>query len=151
MKRRLLVLSAALAVVMAGCSGGRAGEASEAAASGHEGHETESPTPAASPEQKTEYTLDASVEKRGDGYYLMIETNLKLSEENYGRAAVEGEGHIHFYLNGSLKGPITDDAPFLLEGLEEGENKIRLVLAHNNHSVSYGVSKELTVEAEQIS
>ncbi|MBD8498013.1 hypothetical protein [Paenibacillus arenosi] len=94
------------------------------------------------------YWLDASVEDEDDQYYLTIRTNLKLSIKNYNGPPVEGEGHIHFYLNGTLIGPIVDKKPFLLSNLVEGKNKIKLVLAQNNHWETYGVVEELTVEKE---
>ncbi|WP_051217378.1 hypothetical protein [Paenibacillus assamensis] len=94
------------------------------------------------------YWLDANVEDEDDQYYLTIRTNLKLSIKNYNGPPVEGEGHIHFYLNGNLIGPIVDKKPFLLSNLTEGKNTIKLVLAQNNHWETYGVVEELTVEKE---
>jgi len=92
------------------------------------------------------YTLDAEVEQREDGFYLLVETNLKLSKEHYGRSPVEGEGHIHLYINGSLIGPITALEPVPLTNLKEGENVVRVELAQNNHSVIAGTSKSVRFE-----
>ncbi|MCR8844559.1 hypothetical protein NQ117_12785 [Paenibacillus sp. SC116] len=98
--------------------------------------------------KKKPYWLDASVEDDDDQYTLRIRTNLKLSIKNYNGPPVEGEGHIHFYLNGNLIGPIVDKKPFLLSNLVEGKNTIKLVLAQNNHWETYGVVEELTLEKE---
>ncbi|TVX89671.1 hypothetical protein [Paenibacillus agilis] len=99
-------------------------------------------------DKKKPYRLNASVEEDDDQYILRIRTNLRLSIKNYNGPPVEGEGHIHFYLNGKLIGPIVDKKPFKLTNLVEGKNKIRLVLAQNNHWETYGVVKELTVEKD---
>jgi hypothetical protein len=123
----------------------------EASASPHEHHtaQSEKVAPASSiPNKETKYTLDASIYKENDNYYLKVSTNLKLSKEHYGGPPVDGEGHIHFYLNGNLIGPIKDTNPYPLQylNLNEGTNTIKLVLVQNNHSESFGVSKELSIE-----
>ncbi|EFM11124.1 hypothetical protein PaecuDRAFT_2377 [Paenibacillus curdlanolyticus YK9] len=98
------------------------------------------------PNKEMKYSLDASSYEEDGIYYLKVTTNLKLSSEHYEGAPVDGEGHIHFYLNGSLVGPIKDTVPYPLQALREGKNTIKLVLAENNHSESFGISKELSID-----
>lgn len=98
--------------------------------------------------EETKYTLDASAYKEDDRYYLNITTNLKLSEEHYEGPPVDGEGHIHLYLNGALVGPIKDTSPYRLPLMLKGSNTIKLVLAENNHP-ELGVTKELTIDVEE--
>lgn len=114
---------------------------------------SESSEPAAAEPAQPEpaYTIDAEIEQRDDGYYLHVTTNLTLSTENYGLAHVEGEGHIHLYINGSLIGPIVDLEPVLLDRLKEGRNEVRVALAKNNHSLYAGASKTIEVDVAAVS
>ncbi|QYR21001.1 hypothetical protein KZ483_25235 [Paenibacillus sp. sptzw28] len=95
------------------------------------------------PEKK--YRLDAFVQTIKGKKYLKVMTNLRLTDNNYGGDRVPGEGHIHYYLDGKIVGPITDMKLYPLDNLHEGTNQIRLVLAQNNHWENFGVSKELTI------
>ncbi|WP_127530986.1 hypothetical protein [Paenibacillus kobensis] len=94
-----------------------------------------------------QYSLDARVEKIDGEYYLKLFTNLKLTDNNYGGAPVAGQGHVHYYLDGQITGPITSKKLFKLTNLHQGTNKIRLVLAENNHVEDFGSEafEELTV------
>jgi hypothetical protein len=175
----LMLAAMALAAALAGCgaeagAGGdeHAGHAGHAdhAASGATGTETgaaeadaadsgvsgeagasDTSAPAEPAPEEPAYTLEAEVEQREDGFYLLVSTNLKLSKDNYGRSPVEGEGHIHLYVNGSLIGPITDFEPVLLRNLREGENVVRVELAQNNHSVIPGTSRTVRFENAPLS
>lgn len=98
---------------------------------------------------ESQYTLDATAYKENDRYFLNIETNLNISKENYGIKAVEGEGHIHLYINGSLIGPIQETSGYPLPLMKKGTNEIKLVLATNKHAESYKVSKEFSIEVEE--
>lgn len=97
------------------------------------------------PVSNSTYMLDASVSKEANGFYLKVSTNYKLTNENYGGSPIEGEGHIHYYLNGKLVGPLTSEDPYQLVNLEEGMNTIKLDLANHDHS-TLGISKELSFE-----
>ena len=91
------------------------------------------------------YTLEASIEEKDGKVVILVDTNLTMSEENYGKAHVDGQGHIHFYNNGGLIGPIlVAEYEVNRALLKDGENKIKLVLAQNNHAESYGATKELS-------
>lgn len=85
------------------------------------------------------WTLKAAVNEQN---IIMVDTNLKLSDERYNGPHVEGEGHIHLYVNGTLVGPIVAPDTFSVSEittLNDGENTIKLVLATNDHNESiYG-------------
>lgn len=87
-------------------------------------------------ETKSRWTLTASVNEE---QVIIVDTNLKLSDERYGGDHVEGEGHIHLYVNDRLVGPIVAPDSFNvadIETLKDGENAIKLVLATNSHDES---------------
>lgn len=105
--------------------------------------EVSSPSPSVSAEPS--YTLGGEVTEENGVYYVTVDTDFKLTNENYGGKPVEGEGHVHFYLNGSLVGPITSEEPFEIKFADEGTNTIKLELANHNHS-TFGVTHELTFE-----
>jgi hypothetical protein len=159
--QKYLILFSIIFIVLVGCGNNPTSQmnqkSSEAKASTHDKHTAlpEKATPASSiPNKETKYYLDASTYKENEKYYLKFSTNLKLSSEHYEGSPIDGEGHIHFYLNGNLIGPILDAAPYPLEILEVGTNKIKLVLAQNDHSESFGtesivVSKELSIERDK--
>jgi hypothetical protein len=153
-KRYLILFSLLLIfVISVGCGNNITSPISkasdEASASPHDQHSAQPETIASAssiPNIETKYSLDASINKENDSYYLKVSTNLKLSSEHYAGSPVDGEGHIHFYLNDILVGPIMDTAPYPLENLQIGKNTIKLVLAENDHTASFGVSKELSIE-----
>ncbi|SFL31467.1 hypothetical protein SAMN03159341_10531 [Paenibacillus sp. 1_12] len=153
MKTRYLILFSIMFIALVGCGNNSTSPINQTStatnASAHEPHtaQPEKVAPASPiPNKETKYSLNASTYKENDNYYLKVNTNLKLSSEHYEGAPVDGEGHIHFFLNGKLVGPIKDTSPYPLQNLKEGTNTIKLVLAENNHSERFGVSKELSVE-----
>jgi hypothetical protein len=153
MKRLIILLSLSLIfVISVGCENNKTSmmdkSANNTKASPHGQHavQQEKVVPASSiPNTEAKYSLDASMYKENNGYTLKVSTNLKLSSEHYGGTPVDGEGHIHIYLNDVLIDPIMDTSPYLLPNLQ-GKNTIKLVLAENNHSESFNVSKELSIE-----
>jgi PBP1b-binding outer membrane lipoprotein LpoB len=93
------------------------------------------------------YKLEASVVQRAEQYVLDVDTNLNLSADKYAQSHHEGEGHIHFYMNGRLIGPLLNNGPtaISLTLLQKGENTVKLVLAGNNHAEdAYKLTKEVT-------
>ena len=91
------------------------------------------------------YRLDATITQRAEQYVLDVDTNVKLSADSYAQHHEAGVGHIHYYLNGTLIGPLLNDGPTALAGLPRGENTIKLALAGNDHSEgSYNLVKVLT-------
>lgn len=100
-------------------------------------------------DKKAIYSLDAASYEEDGRFYVKATTNLKLSSEHYGGKPVDGEGHIHVYVNGGIVGPIKDDTPYALSLIKNGTYEIKLVLAENNHVESFGVSKELSIEKKE--
>lgn len=157
MKKRILPIVAAL-FVLAGCSadGGESNSANqetlvapagELTAHDHHDHNNDDATPEAgssagnsgtseakAPAEKPEYSLSGSV---NDQVELLIETNLDMSEEYYGKLHQEGQGHVHLYINGRLIGPLKTKGPHsIAQLLQFGENEIKLALASNGHDES---------------
>lgn len=131
------------ALILAGASGCSNSGAGENQENGNGAvQETSAPSPSASP---APYALSAEVTEENGVYFVTVDTDFKLTEENYGGSPVEGEGHVHFYLNGTLVGPITSEEPFEIKYGDDGTNTIKLDLANHNHS-TFGVSYELTFE-----
>ncbi|WP_239618771.1 hypothetical protein [Cohnella mopanensis] len=112
-----------------------------------------SPSPSSSASAKPEseqkqYQLEATLQQDGDQYSLIVNTDLTFSQEHYGQAHQYGEGHIHFYVNNGLKGPIMANGPFVVDAslLNDGDNEIRLTLAGNDHSEPYNASATVKIE-----
>lgn len=136
-----------IALISVGCSTKETNSATAESPVHHQQSEHQPESEAES--EKSQYTLDATAYKENDSYFLNIDTNLNISKENYGIKAVEGEGHIHLYINGSLIGPIQETSGYPLPMMKNGTNEIKLVLATNKHAESYKVSKELSIEVEE--
>lgn len=94
-----------------------------------------------------QYKLEATLQQEGNQYSILVNTDLTLSKEHYNQKHQYGEGHIHLYVDGKLKGPVLENGPFKLDGaLLNGEkNEIKLVLAGNDHSEPYNASVELEI------
>lgn len=157
--RKSLLLLFALLVLLAGCAneGASSEIAEEADATGtavhdhHHEHEPADEPAGGNPDEADEaapsYTLAGSVNERME---LLIETNLTFSEENYGRAHKEGEGHVHLYINGRLIGPLKHAGPHeIVRHLQDGDNEIKLALASNSHNeAAYNTKYHFTVAWE---
>lgn len=86
-------------------------------------------------------SLKVDVKVEGNKAIILIDTNLRISKEQYGKEKTPGEGHIHLYLNNGEKQGVTS-VPFEIEGLETGQHSVRVSL-HNNDHTPYGVSKTI--------
>lgn len=132
-----------IAMILVGCSNAQVSEQEQTpddiAAHEHHGSGNEPD------EAISGYTLSAVINEE---YQLVFDTNLELSEDNYGKSHEEGQGHVHLYINDQLIGPLLHMGPHQTEPfLFDGENEIRLVLASNNHIESiYNISYELAVD-----
>ena len=62
-----------------------------------------------------------------------------LSEEHMNQANVQGEGHLHLYVDGKQKAMIGKTGPLTLQNLTAGTHEIKLELQQNDH-------KEINVE-----
>lgn len=146
----MIGLVAAATLLLAGCSADdnkKENGNETAAATDHTGHAAPSAEASATPEAAQTYTLEATAQQQDGKFIVNVTTNLKFSEQNYGGKHVEGEGHIHFYSNGVVKGPIMKNGAYEVDPawLKDGDNAIKLTLAGNNHSEPYGASVELTL------
>ncbi len=75
------------------------------------------------------------------GHNLMIElTDFSISPENASTDPVDGEGHLHLYINGERQMRFYNTA-LHLSGLPEGEHEVEVEISANNHS-AYGVDGE---------
>lgn len=86
------------------------------------------------------------VEHRVDGSDVYVECYLHpftFTEEKVGMLPVEGEGHLRLYKDDEHVATIFSGA-FIIQGLEEGEHELKLVVAHNDHT-SYGLEKTFKV------
>jgi hypothetical protein len=86
-------------------------------------------------ENKPELNID--VEIINNQAILIVDTNLRISEENYGGQMKQGEGHIHVYVNNGKKQAITAFR-YILKDVKPGHNVVRVSL-HNNDHTPYGV------------
>lgn len=153
-KRARLLTFAVLALMgtlLAACgSNGGADDEATGALGSMAGHtmsmEAASPSASASGSVK-QYKLEATIEQDGEQYVINVKSDLTFSQDHYGGAHVHGEGHIHFYVNGGLKGPIMQTGPYTVDAssLKDGDNTLKLTLAGNNHSEPYNASVELKV------
>jgi hypothetical protein len=84
--------------------------------------------------------IDASYKVDGKNVTITYQTsNFKLSEEDMNKANVQGEGHLHLYVDGKQKAMIGKLGPLTLTNLTTGAHEIKLELQQNDH-------KELNVE-----
>ncbi|MBE4907809.1 hypothetical protein IMZ08_07050 [Bacillus luteolus] len=88
--------------------------------------------------------LAVEIKVDGDTATVLIDTDLKISAQNYGSEKVNGEGHIHLYLDNGEKQGVKQKS-YVLENLEKGQYVVRVSL-HNNDHTPYGVTE--TVEFE---
>lgn len=151
-KQFMLVALALIFAMLTGCGNDTATIANQTSNAGsalsHNQHVAQTDVTEGSssnPDKKVIYSLDATSYEEDGRIYIKATTDLKLSSEHYGGKPVDGEGHIHVYVDGTIVGPIKDDHPFPLPLMKNGTYEIKLVLAENNHTESFGVSKDLSV------
>ncbi|WP_409252390.1 hypothetical protein V1502_20235 [Bacillus sp. SCS-153A] len=97
----------------------------------------------ASVKEEKKPTLHVETKEEGDKVLLIVETDLVISKENYGKEKVSGQGHIHVYVNNGEKQGVTE-FPYELKDLDEGLNQVKVSL-HNNDHTPYGVSRKLEI------
>ncbi|CAN7161851.1 DUF6130 family protein [Paenibacillus sp. LjRoot153] len=84
--------------------------------------------------------IDANYKVDGKNVTITYQTsNFKLSEEDMNKANVQGEGHLHLYVDGKQKAMIGKTGPLTLTNLTTGAHEIKLELQQNDH-------KEINVE-----
>lgn len=79
--------------------------------------------------------LDAQFVQAGRSVTINYKVeNLKISSEHVGHDPVQGEGHLHIYVDGKQKAVLNTEAPVKLENLTPGKHTIKLDLQNNNHT-----------------
>lgn len=93
--------------------------------------------------------IDAQVSKV-DGRNVTITyetTNFQLSADSMDKANVQGQGHLHLYVDGKQKAMIGKTGPLTLNNLAAGKHEIRLELQQNDHK-DLNVEKILNIEVK---
>jgi hypothetical protein len=93
-------------------------------------------------EVKPELKIDVRIVK--GKAILFVNTDLIVSQDHYGKALKQGEGHIHVYVNNGAKQGVAE-LPYELKDVKQGVNLIRVSL-HNNDHTPYGVYETLEFE-----
>ncbi|MBD0384119.1 hypothetical protein [Paenibacillus sedimenti] len=74
-------------------------------------------------------------------------TNFNLSDYK-DQKNVQGQGHLHLYVDGKQKAMLTQNAPVKLTNLAVGNHEIRLKLQQNDHT-DLNVEKILNIEVKK--
>ncbi|MBU8907141.1 hypothetical protein [Desertibacillus haloalkaliphilus] len=97
-----------------------------------------------STDQSEKRTMKVNHEvKDKDVYVDCIVSDFTFSEERAGGSHVDGEGHIHLFVDDKRVDSIYQ-AAFIIKGLPTGNHTIKLELAKNDHT-SYGLEEEFEV------
>jgi hypothetical protein len=89
-------------------------------------------------------TLDVKTEVKGTELDVDVTTNMMISEEHYGKARENGEGHIHMYLDNGEK--IGDkEGHKVFKDLKPGHHILKISL-HNNDHTPYDVTRTIEFE-----
>lgn len=100
----------------------------------------------ASQENRFKPTLEVKLDIQGDIVTTYVTTDLHISPEHYGQARVDGEGHIHMYLDGGEK--VGVKAPkYVFPPIEKGDHTLKVSL-HNNDHTPYDVTQTLKFTIE---
>ncbi|UKS26190.1 DUF6130 family protein [Paenibacillus sp. HWE-109] len=93
--------------------------------------------------------IDAQVSKI-DGRNVTITyqtTNFQITADHMDQKAVQGEGHLHLYVDGKQKAMIGKAGPLTLNNLATGKHEIKLELQQNDHT-DINVQKILNIEVK---
>ncbi|WP_216830899.1 hypothetical protein [Alkalihalobacterium elongatum] len=82
--------------------------------------------------------------KGSDVYVECIIDQFTFAKEKAGKNHVDGEGHVHLFVDGQRVDSIYQ-AAFIIKGLPSGEHTIKIELVKNNYDL-YGISEEFTVQ-----
>lgn len=89
--------------------------------------------------------LDAKVLKAAGVHQLRISSDIQFSKPGTNGEMAGGDGYVALYVNGTKREPLLSNNAVLLEGLQEGNNTVRLIYTTNEHQET-DLVKELTVE-----
>jgi hypothetical protein len=94
-----------------------------------------------------EVSMKSKHEIVGNDLHLEFElTNFTLSLENVNKEKIQGEGHIHLYIDGKKMTKIYDKS-YVWKALAKGKHKIRVELAHNDHE-TYGIEETFEINVK---
>ncbi|WP_078430638.1 hypothetical protein [Alkalihalobacterium alkalinitrilicum] len=82
--------------------------------------------------------------KGSDVYVECVIDQFTFAKEKAGKNHVDGEGHLHLFVDGQKVDSIYQ-AAFIIKGLPSGEHSIKLELVKNDDE-PYGVSEEFSVQ-----
>lgn len=99
-------------------------------------------------ENLTKSNIEVSRNMVGNELHLDFDlADFQLSFENVGKEKVEGQGHIHLYIDGEKVMKIYE-THYVWKNLEPGRHHVRVELAHNDHE-PYGVEEFFYVNVEE--
>ncbi|NEW08795.1 hypothetical protein GK047_22625 [Paenibacillus sp. SYP-B3998] len=96
----------------------------------------------------TKPSIDAQINLDGRNATISYKTsNFQLSTDHMDKKNVQGEGHLHLYVDGKQKAMLGTNAPVKLTNLTAGKHEIKLELQQNDHSDT-NVEKIFNIEVK---
>ncbi|MFK7696223.1 hypothetical protein [Paenibacillus sp. HJGM_3] len=89
-------------------------------------------------------TLDVKLTVTGNQVVVKVDTDMHISAEHQGQERVQGEGHIHMYLDNGEK-VVVAQAEQTLKDVPVGKHTLKVSL-HNNDHTPYDVTKSIDFE-----
>lgn len=89
-------------------------------------------------------TLDVVVTVNGTSATVEVKTDMKFSKEHIGMQRMDGQGHIHMYLDDGDK-TVVSDPVMVYNDLKPGKHEVKVSL-HNNDHTPYDVNKSVAFE-----
>lgn len=91
--------------------------------------------------------IDADYKVEGRNVTITYQTSNFQIADHMDQKAVQGEGHLHLYVDGKQKAMIGKTGPLTLTNLAAGKHEIRLELQQNDHK-DLNVEKILNIEVK---
>ena len=93
-------------------------------------------------------SIDATIAQDGrNATITYTTTNFNLSADHMDKTNVQGEGHLHLYVDGKQKAMLSKNAPVRLTNLATGKHEIKIELQQNDHT-DLNVEKILNIEVK---
>jgi hypothetical protein len=92
-------------------------------------------------------SLELTVDVSGNTATIRFKTDLIISPQHYGKERVEGEGHIHLFLDDDSEKKVVTEDKFVLNDLAVKKHTVKVSL-HNNDHTPYNVSQSLDFEVK---
>ncbi|WP_135550957.1 hypothetical protein [Paenibacillus cymbidii] len=89
-------------------------------------------------------TLDVIVTVNGTSATVEVKTDMKISKDHLGMQRMEGQGHIHMYMDDGEK-TVVSDPTVVFGDLKQGKHQVKVSL-HNNDHTPYDVNKSVNFE-----